>query len=64
MEAGASTGREILQLRSNELLAAAGTNRVRLLKAEILLVNISDFDAMNEVWEAWISPWETCARRR
>ncbi|WP_157217799.1 RidA family protein [Flavisphingomonas formosensis] len=36
------------------LLAEAGTDRSRLLQATIWLADMSDFAAMNAVWEPWI----------
>jgi enamine deaminase RidA (YjgF/YER057c/UK114 family) len=37
------------------LLAQAGTSRKHLLTAQIFLADISDFAAMNSVWDAWIA---------
>ena len=36
------------------LLAAAGTDKSRLLQATIWLADMADFAAMNAVWDAWI----------
>jgi len=36
------------------LLAEAGTDKSRLLTATIWLADISDFDDMNVVWDAWV----------
>lgn len=36
------------------LLAEANTDKRRLLKATIWLADITGFDAMNGVWDAWI----------
>ncbi len=38
------------------LLERAGTSKSRLLTAQIWLREMSDFKAMNEVWDAWIDP--------
>lgn len=35
-------------------LIKVGSSRSRLLTATIWLTDISDFDAMNAVWESWI----------
>lgn len=44
-------------------LAEAGTNKSRILSAQIWLKDINaDFAAMNEVWEAWIDPANPPAR--
>jgi enamine deaminase RidA (YjgF/YER057c/UK114 family) len=53
--------REILQI-IDQLLAAAGSNKAKLLQAQIFLTDISKFDEMNKVWEAWVSPGNTPAR--
>ena len=37
-----------------DLLAAAGTDKSRLLQATIWLADMADFEAMNAVWDAWI----------
>jgi enamine deaminase RidA (YjgF/YER057c/UK114 family) len=44
------------------LLAAAGTDKSKLLSANIWLTSMSDFAAMNAVWDAWVSPGNTPAR--
>jgi enamine deaminase RidA (YjgF/YER057c/UK114 family) len=36
------------------LLARAGTDKSRILRAQIFLANIQDFPAMNAVWDAWV----------
>jgi len=36
------------------LLAAAGSNKSRILMAQIFLADLADFDAMNAVWDAWV----------
>jgi len=38
------------------LLTAAGTDKSNLLTANIWLADMSDFAAMNEVWDRWIDP--------
>lgn len=35
-------------------LAKAGTNKSKLLTTNIWLRDITDFAAMNEVWDAWV----------
>ena len=44
------------------LLAAAGTDKSRLLSATIYLADISTFAAMNYVWDSWVVPGSTPAR--
>jgi enamine deaminase RidA (YjgF/YER057c/UK114 family) len=38
----------------DKLLAEAGTDKSRLLTATIWLADMSDFGAMNAVWDEWI----------
>jgi enamine deaminase RidA (YjgF/YER057c/UK114 family) len=38
----------------DRLLEQAGSSRARLLKANIWLSDISRFDEMNAVWDAWV----------
>ena len=40
--------------RIDELLEIHGTDKTRLLQAQIWLKNISDREAMNQVWSAWL----------
>lgn len=44
------------------LLAQAGSERSKILRAQIFLVDLADFAAMNRVWEAWVVPGHTPAR--
>ncbi len=37
-------------------LAQAGSNKSKLLTAQIWLDDIRKFDEMNTVWDAWLSP--------
>ena len=46
----------------DKLLAEAGTDRERILMAQIFLADLADFAAMNAVWEQWVAPGETPAR--
>lgn len=39
----------------DQLLAEAGTDKSELLTATIYLTDMSQFDLMNQVWEAWVS---------
>ena len=38
----------------DDLLEAHGTDKTRLLQAQIWLKDIRDREAMNEVWSAWL----------
>lgn len=44
------------------LLAQAGSDKRRILRAQIYLPDLADFARMNEVWEAWVVPGHTPAR--
>jgi enamine deaminase RidA (YjgF/YER057c/UK114 family) len=44
------------------ILAKAGTDKSKLLNAFIWLADISTFEEMNKVWDAWVSPGNTPAR--
>lgn len=44
------------------LLARAGSDKSKILRAQIFLVDFADFGAMNAVWEAWLAPGQAPAR--
>ena len=46
----------------DRLLKEAGTDKSKLLSANIWLTDISRFQEMNQVWDAWVSPGDTPAR--
>ncbi|MEZ5934280.1 MAG: RidA family protein [Alphaproteobacteria bacterium] len=46
----------------DRLLAEAGSDKSKLLTANIWLADIADFDEMNAVWDAWVSPGNTPCR--
>jgi len=46
----------------DKLLAAAGTDKSKILNATIWLADIADFGKMNAVWDAWVDPENTPAR--
>ncbi|MBP1852368.1 RidA family protein [Rhizobium halophytocola] len=46
----------------DRLLAAAGTDKTKILQTLIYLSDMSDFAEMNAAWEAWIDPANTPAR--
>jgi len=43
-------------------LAQAGTNKSKLLSANIWITDMAKFAEMNAVWDAWVSPDNTPAR--
>ena len=56
-----------LQTRSvlaqiDRLLDEAGTDKTKILSATIYLADMSDYQAMNAVWDRWVPPGETPAR--
>lgn len=46
----------------DRLLTAAGTDKTRLLYAQIWLADMNDFAQMNAVWDAWVPKGQTPAR--
>jgi len=46
----------------DQLLAQAGTDKSKLLTANIWLTDIGTFDQMNQVWDAWVAPGSPPAR--
>jgi enamine deaminase RidA (YjgF/YER057c/UK114 family) len=46
----------------DDLLARAGTDKSRLLTANIWLTDIATRDELNEVWNAWLAPGSAPAR--
>jgi enamine deaminase RidA (YjgF/YER057c/UK114 family) len=43
-------------------LAKAGTDKTKLLSANIWITDMANFAEMNAVWDAWVSPGNTPAR--
>lgn len=37
------------------LLEQAGTNKSRILMAQIFIANMAEFDEMNKAWDAWVA---------
>jgi enamine deaminase RidA (YjgF/YER057c/UK114 family) len=46
----------------DKLLAQAGTDKSKLLTANIWLADIATFKEMNQVWDAWVTPGNSPAR--
>ena len=44
------------------LLAQAGTDKTRILMAQIFLADLADFAGMNAVWDAWVPAGHTPPR--
>jgi len=53
--------KEILGLIDG-LLAKAGTDKSKLLTANIWITDMANFAEMNAAWDAWVSPGNTPAR--
>ncbi|MBN8442158.1 MAG: RidA family protein [Thauera sp.] len=44
------------------LLARAGSDKSKILMAQIFIADLKDFPAMNEIWDAWVVPGQTPPR--
>ncbi|MFD1883470.1 RidA family protein [Paracoccus pacificus] len=53
--------REVLA-QIDRLLAQAGTDKTRILTAQIWLASMGDFAEMNAVWDAWVPQGNAPAR--
>ena len=53
--------KEILSI-IDSLLAEAGTDKSKILMANIWITDMGTFQEMNAVWDAWVSPGNTPAR--
>jgi enamine deaminase RidA (YjgF/YER057c/UK114 family) len=53
--------KEVLTL-IDKLLAVAGTDKTKLLMANIWLADIATFDEMNGVWDGWVAAGNPPAR--
>ncbi|ARP91347.1 hypothetical protein CAL14_14500 [Bordetella genomosp. 9] len=40
----------------DRLLAEAGTDKSKILMAQIFVANMKEFDDMNKAWDAWVAP--------
>jgi len=59
-----SVGKQTRQILSqiDKLLKAAGTDKSKLLSANIWLADIRGFAEMNEAWDAWVAKGNPPAR--
>ena len=46
----------------DRLLAAAGTDKTRVLMATIYLLDMNTYHEMNSVWDRWVAPGHAPAR--
>ena len=61
---GTSYGEQTQEIldQIDALLAKAGTDKSKLIRATIWITDMARFDEMNAVWDAWVSPGTTPAR--
>jgi enamine deaminase RidA (YjgF/YER057c/UK114 family) len=60
-ESVAKQTQEILSIIDGHL-AKAGTDKSKLLSANIFITDMKNFAEMNSVWDGWVSPGNTPAR--
>ena len=53
--------RQVLQ-KVDDLLAEAGSDKTRILSAQVWLASIGHFAQMNEIWDAWVPQGHAPAR--
>jgi len=53
--------RQVLE-KIDALLAEAGSDKTRILSAQVWLANIGHFAQMNEIWDAWVAEGQAPAR--
>ena len=63
-EAGAPVADQTRQVLAeiDRLLAEVGTDKTKIVQAVIWMADMSDFAAMNEVWDAWVPASHAPAR--
>ena len=61
---GKSTGEQTKDIlgQIDGFLAKAGTDKSKLLTANIWIADMANFAEMNAVWDGWVSPGNTPAR--
>ena len=66
--AGDTVGQSVLEqtkdilAQIDNILASAGSDKTRILKANIWLTDIATFSQMNQAWDAWVVAGKTPAR--
>lgn len=53
--------REVLEL-IDKLLSDLGSDKSRILMCQIFIADLRDFDGMNRIWDAWVTPGHTPPR--
>lgn len=51
---GAQTAEVLAMI--DRILAQCGSDKSRLLRVQIFLASLADYDGMNQVWDAWVVP--------
>ena len=54
--AGVKGQTEQILKKFDELLAAAGSSKAKLLSCTVWLANMGSYDEMNAAWDAWVDP--------
>jgi len=56
-DASADMGGQTAQVLAtiDRLLAEAGTDKTRILMAQVFISNMAEFGAMNQAWDAWVA---------
>ena len=60
LDARGQTANVLAQI--DALLARAGSDKTRILRAQIFLADLADFPALNAAWDAWVPAGHTPAR--
>ena len=61
-DAGIETQTAEVLAAIDALLAQAGSDKSRILRAQIFLADIADFAGMNRAWDTWVVPGNAPAR--
>jgi len=62
LESGAREQTEEVLGMIDRLLGEVGSDKTKILTAQIWLANMNDYDAMNEAWSKWVPQGHTPAR--
>ena len=46
----------------DKLLAEVGSDKSRILMAQVFIADLADFAGMNAVWDAWVAPSQAPSR--
>ena len=63
-DASADIGGQTRQVLAaiDDLLERAGSDKTKILMAQIFLADLADFPGMNAEWDAWVTPGHTPPR--